>query len=74
MNLGRGLRFPLDDPQWLPKVLIGTLVSLVPILNVAGVGYMLDVTRNVVAGRETPLPEWDNFGDKFVRRLTGTLI
>lgn len=74
MDIGRGLRFPLDDQQWVSKVLIGTLVSFVPILNIAAVGYMLDVTRNVAGGRDTPLPEWDNLGDKFVRGLIGTVI
>jgi hypothetical protein len=74
MDFGRGLRFPFGDQQWVSKVLIGTLISLVPILNLAATGYMLDVTRAVVGGRDTPLPEWDNLGEKFVRGLIGVLI
>jgi hypothetical protein len=74
MNFGRGLRFPFADPNWVAKVVIGTLVSLVPFLNFVATGYMLDVIRNVVAGRETPLPEWNNFGDKFVRGLLSAVI
>jgi hypothetical protein len=74
MNFAGGLRFPLDDQGWLSKVAIGTLISLVPVLNWAATGYMLDVVHNVVRGRETPLPEWDNLGDKFVRGLIGVLI
>jgi hypothetical protein len=69
VDFKRALSFMTQDPQWIAKVGIGTLVSLVPILNFAAMGYRLDVIRNVYFGREFPLPEWDNFGDKFVRGL-----
>lgn len=74
MEFKRALSFPTADPNWVGKVLIGTLISLVPILNLAGIGYTADVMRNVAQGRETPLPEWDNFGDKFVRGLLIAVI
>ncbi|HEY0607916.1 MAG TPA: DUF4013 domain-containing protein [Herpetosiphonaceae bacterium] len=74
MDLKRGLTFPTLDPQWIVKVLIGTLISLVPILNFVGVGYALDVTRNVNNGQETPLPEWNDFGGQFIRGLLAVII
>lgn len=74
MDLKRGLTFPTLDPQWIVKVLIGTLISLVPILNFVSVGYSLDVTRNVHNGQETPLPEWNDFGGQFIRGLLAVVI
>lgn len=74
MDLKRGLTFPTLDPQWVVKVLIGTLISLVPFLNFVAVGYSLDVTRNVNNGQETPLPEWNDFGGQFVRGLLAVII
>jgi len=67
MDFGRAFRFPFGDTNWVSKLLIGTLVSFVPILNFAAIGYVADVTRELAGGRETPLPEWNNFGNLFVR-------
>ena len=75
MDFGRGVSYIRQDPAWLAKVLIGSLISLVPILNFAALGYALDVLRNVYNGVETPLPEWgENFGDHFVRGLLAVVI
>lgn len=74
MNLQRGLRYPTSDGNWIVKILIGSLLSLFPIVSLAASGYMYDVIRNVAAGRDTPLPEWDNFGDKLLRGLIGAVI
>lgn len=74
MDLKRGLTFPTLDPQWVVKVLIGSLISLVPFLNFVGIGYALDVTRNANNGQETPLPEWNDFGNQFIRGLLAVII
>jgi hypothetical protein len=74
MDLKRGVTFPTLDPQWVVKVLIGTLISFVPILNFVAIGYAMDTSRNVYHGRETPLPEWNDFGGQFIRGLLGAVI
>lgn len=33
-------------------------------------GYLARLTRNVIEGREHPLPDWDNLGDYFVEGLS----
>ncbi|GAC1431158.1 MAG: DUF4013 domain-containing protein [Thermoanaerobaculia bacterium] len=60
--------FLFDDPQWLPKVLIGgvfvlfsTFVVGIPFL----LGYLAKLTRNVIAGDPTPLPAWTDLGELF---------
>lgn len=69
VDIGRAYTFITSDPKWISKVLIGAAVSLVPILNLALYGYALDVVKRVYHGNELPLPEWDDFGDYFVRGL-----
>ncbi len=62
MDVGRAFQYIAGDDKWLKKLLIGMVVSLVPILNFAAFGYVVQVTQNVAAGMERPLPDWDRFG------------
>lgn len=73
MDLAKAFGFVFEDEQWLKKLLIGGVVSLVPILNLAAVGYMLRTLRNVAAGEERPLPEWDDLGGDWVKGLVATV-
>jgi hypothetical protein len=54
-----------QDQDWPKKILIGGLISLVPILNFAALGYLVQVIRNVRDGQALPLPEWDQLGEHF---------
>ncbi len=75
MDLGRGLGYMRQDPNWLVKTLLGSVLGLVPILNFASIGYSMDVVRNVYHGRETPLPEWgEDFGQRLIRGFLALLI
>lgn len=74
MDFGRAFSYVFQDQRWLPKVAIGGLVSAVPILNFASLGYMLKVAQNVAQGSTQPLPEWNEFGDHFMRGLYAFVI
>lgn len=69
MDIGKSLSYVFDDERWLNKVLIGGLIGLVPILNLALAGYMLRTLKNVAAGASRPLPDWDDIGNDFVKGL-----
>jgi hypothetical protein len=69
VDIGRAYTFITSDPKWISKILIGAAVSLVPILNFALYGYALDVLKRVYQGTDLPMPEWDDFGDYFIRGL-----
>jgi hypothetical protein len=69
MELGKAVTYIFEDKRWLSKLLIGWLVSLVPILNFAFSGYMTETIRNVEVDQAEPLPEWDDFGKKFMLGL-----
>jgi hypothetical protein len=69
MDIGKAITFPSDDEKWFTKLIIGALVAAIPIVNFAWMGYMVDILRNVMAGYAKPLPEWDDFGQKFIEGL-----
>jgi len=45
MDLGRAYTFAFDDPEWASKFGLGALVSMVPGLNLVGLGYEVQVAR-----------------------------
>ncbi|MHB0857453.1 MAG: DUF4013 domain-containing protein [Anaerolineae bacterium] len=73
MNIGKAFRFMFDDEQWVQKLAIGgllLLLSIIPLVNIFTLlviaGYGLRVLRNVAAGREPALPNWDDWGGDFI--------
>jgi len=65
MNFGKSFTYMFDDPDWVSKYTIGIVISLVPILNLAWIGYAIGIMRNMAQGVSFPLPNWDNLGEKF---------
>lgn len=65
MEIGKSFSYQFDDGQWITKLGLGALISLVPILNFALIGYTVGIVRSVAMGTAEPLPNWDNFGQKF---------
>ena len=74
MDIGSAFTYMFEDESWIKKILIGGIVSLVPIVNFAAMGYVVEVIRNVRDGRPTPLPEWDQFGQMWMSGLWLFLI
>lgn len=69
MDIERAIKFPLDDKDWLKKLLIGGVLNIIPIINMATFGYTLQAGKNIIDGQEAPLPEWSEFGSYFVKGL-----
>jgi hypothetical protein len=69
MNIEKSFRFPFDDQQWISKLGLGALITLVPILNFSWNGYLVEIIRNVMDDRLEPLPNWDDLGKKFTDGL-----
>ena len=69
MDIGKSFGFVFEDEKWITKVLIGGLVSLIPIVDFAALGYAVRTLKNVAEGAERPLPDWGEFGDFFVKGL-----
>ena len=73
MNINKSFSYALEDKEWLKKFLIGLLVSYVPIVNFAWPGYITDIMHDVSNNQYSGLPEWDDFGDKFIKGLLITI-
>jgi len=73
MDIGKSFTYMFEDQDWLKKILIGGVVNLIPIVNFASTGYFIEAIRNTAEGRELPLPEWDDFGGKFVKGLMAAI-
>jgi hypothetical protein len=71
MDFGRAFTFLTEDSNWIVKLAIGAgivLISpfllLIPLFLI--LGYQVAVTRQVLAGKDVPLPEWfDELGRLF---------
>jgi len=74
MDIGSSFSYMFQDENWIKKILIGGVVLLIPIVNFAAIGYLIQIIRNVRAGQPLPLPEWDEFGKYFVDGLWIFLI
>lgn len=73
MDIGKAFTFVGEDPKWVNKVLIGgalILAGFLAIFTIVGwifvfaivLGYLVQLTRNVIAQQPHPLPEWTDFG------------
>jgi len=66
MDIGKALGFVFEDEEWIVKILLGTLILLIPIFGqFALMGYGIAIIRNVRAGSPRPLPAWENLGQYF---------
>jgi hypothetical protein len=73
MEIGRSFTFPFQDKSWLSKLLIAAVISLVPILNFALVGWMVEIARRVMSHEPEELPGWEDFGKKWMGGLYYTV-
>jgi hypothetical protein len=70
VNIGRSFTFFLDDPEWIKKLLLGALISLIPFVGgFIILGWALAVTRNVYNGVDNVIPDWSDLGGYLVRGL-----
>lgn len=69
MDIGKSFTFPFDDEDWVKKLIIGAVLMIIPIVNFITIGYMIRTMRNVAEGQAKPLPEWDQWGDDFMKGL-----
>lgn len=69
MDIGKSIGYVFEDEKWGSKVLLGGIINLIPIVNLAVTGYAVRALKNVANGWDRPLPEWDDFGGYFVKGL-----
>jgi hypothetical protein len=63
MDFGKAFSFVFEDEDWIKKIALGGLLSLIPVLGLfLVVGYGLEVTKRVIKGDVEVLPDWSDFG------------
>jgi hypothetical protein len=67
MDFGRAFSYVTEDSEWLKKIGLGGLFILLVVTIPAVFGYFLEVIQKVAWRQETPLPEWSDFGGKWVK-------
>ncbi len=66
MDVNKAIRFVMEDKQWISKLLIGALMSVLGFLILPALilqGYLVKVIRHVMNGNWNGLPEWDDWGE-----------
>jgi hypothetical protein len=77
INYTRAFSFMFEDKNWVVKILLGAIFNLLTMVLIGIpfiLGYLLELARNSSEGREIPLPEWNNLGDKFIKGLIYLII
>jgi hypothetical protein len=67
-DFARPFTYVFEDPRWMQKVLMGGLFQLAAALIIGWffiLGYLAQLTRNIIRGDQHPLPEWENLGEFF---------
>jgi hypothetical protein len=74
IDLETAAKFPTADTDWKRKVLIGGVLNIVPVINFIAMGYAFEVFRMALQREPASLPEWDEWGQRFVQGLMIFLI
>jgi hypothetical protein len=69
MEIGQAFTFVTEDKDWIKKLAIGALFVIIPFLILLVIGYQILIIRNVIDGKDRPLPEWEDFGQLFMDGL-----
>jgi len=69
MNLGKAFSYPFEDKAWTTKLGLAVVITLVPILNFATYGFIIEIMRRLRRGDPETLPDWTDLGRKFLDGL-----
>ena len=70
MDFGLSFSFPFQDEEWVKKIVLTAVISLIPVIGqIALVGWMVELTRRVIRGDSEPMPDWEDFGEIIVLGL-----
>ncbi len=75
MDFGKAFTFVFDDEEWIKKIGVAGLISLIPFIGtiiVAGWGF--EVIRRVIREDPEPLPDWSDFGGYLVHGFLVVVI
>ncbi len=63
MDFGKAFSFVFEDEDWIKKIGVGGLISLIPIIGIfLVIGWGVEVTKRVIRDDAEILPDWSDFG------------
>ena len=74
MDLGRSFSYAFEDEDWTTKLAITAVIEIIPIVNLAVMGWALNLIKNMLNGVEKPLPDWSDLGSQFTSRWVAGLM
>jgi len=75
MEYGQAVSFPRQDRGWIVKLVIASVLSLVPVLGqILVAGYGQEIASRVYRDDVQPLPDWADWGRLFGRGLGWLLV
>jgi len=70
MDFGLAFSYPFQDKDWIQKILLTGVISLIPIVGqIAVLGWLIEITARVIRGESDPMPKWEDFGGLFMSGL-----
>jgi len=75
MDFGKAFSFVFEDEDWIKKIGVGGLMSLIPIVGwYVVLGWGVEITKRVINDEAEILPEWNDFGEYLARGFMVSLI
>jgi len=75
MDFGQAFTFVFDDEDWIKKIGIGGLLSLIPIIGWFLVfGWGVEITKRVISKDAEVLPDWEDFGGFLTRGFLAFVV
>ncbi len=75
MEYGQAIGFPRQDRGWIVKLVIASVLSLVPVLGqIVVAGYGQEIASRVFRDDARPLPDWTHWGTLLRRGLLWLIV
>ncbi len=75
MEYGQAISFPRQDRGWIVKLLIGSVLSIVPVIGqILVAGYGQEIARRVYSDNPQPLPDWSNWCGLLARGVRWLIV
>jgi len=75
MDFGLSFSYPFQDEEWVKKIVLTAVISLIPLIGqLALIGWLVELTRRVIRGDSEPMPDWADFGGILVLGLKAFAI
>jgi hypothetical protein len=65
MNVENAFKFVLRDKNWIIKLLVGGVLSIIPVVNFIVFGYVLNVLKDAKEGKAATMPDWREWSKLF---------